>query len=356
MATFEKIPVLNPLSLRNTVGGELADIFEACGIKDYENLLGVKDLRLKERLSNKILKNASNILNDETLVEELSVFQSKYLEEKPLYISNYAQAKKTYTKLKRVLPLLRGEFTEGYDILEDILDFFGVDSEVEIFESSEKQAALFRTQNKVDVDPINLHAWLRRGELDFNTLNLPDYDEEALMQWINEKEWLNHIEDADYFKSLPKEMIKYGVGLILVPSLPKTVYGAIRWIENKPLIQISDRGHDIVSCWFTLFHEFGHAVKHKNIEIYEGGINDTKVVQGNREKEANKFANTYLFNGDDLRKAVFERKRRGMRMSANELSREFGVLPIFASYWLLKAQYNPIFQRKISIDFVSQYQ
>lgn len=356
MATFEKIPVLNPLSLRNTVGGELADIFEACDIKDYENLLGVKDLRIKERLSNKILKNASNILNDETLIEELSAFQSKYLEEKPLYLSNFTQAKKTYTKLKKVLPLLRGEFTEGYDILEDILDFFGVDSEVEIFESSEKQAALFRTQNKVDVDPINLHAWLRRGELDFYTLNLPNYNEEGLMQWINEKEWLKHIENADYFKSLPKEMIKYGVGLILVPSLPKTVYGAIRWIENKPLIQISDRGHDIVSCWFTLFHEFGHAIKHKNTEIYEGVINDSKLNQGKLEKEANKFANTYLFNGDDLRKAVFERKRRGIRMSANELSREFGVLPIFASYWLLKAQYNPIFQRKISIDFVSQYQ
>ena len=356
MATIEKVPVLNPLSLRNTVGGELADIFEARGIDDFENLIGVKDLRAKERLSNKILKKASDILNNETLIEELSKFQSKYLEEKPLYISNFIQAKKTYTKLKKVLPLLRGEFTEGYDILEDILDFFGVDSEIEIFESSEKQAALFRSQNKVDVDPINLHAWLRRGELDFYTLNLPDYDEEGLMQWIEAKEWLNHIESTDYFKSLPKKMAKYGIGLVLIPSLPKTVYGAIRWIENKPLIQISDRGHDIVSCWFTLFHEFGHAIKHKNTEIYEGGINDSKVIQGKLEKEANKFANAYLFNGDDLRKAVFAKKRRGELMSANELAREFGVLPIFASYWLLKAQYNPIFQRKISIDFVSQYQ
>lgn len=75
------------------------------------------------------------------------------------------------------MPLLRGEFTEGYDILDDILDFFGVDSATEIFETSEKQAALFRSQNKIEVDSINLHAWLRRGELDFNTLNLPDYNE-----------------------------------------------------------------------------------------------------------------------------------------------------------------------------------
>ena len=356
MAALEKIPVLNPLSLRNTVGGELADIFEARGIKDFENLIGVEDLRAKERLSNKILKKASEILEDETLIEELSEFQARYLEEKPMYMSNFAQAKKTYTKLKKVLPLLRGEFTEGYDILEDILDFFGVNSESEIFESSEKQAALFRSQNKVNVDPINLHAWLRRGELDFKALNLPDYDEKGLIEWIESRDWLSHIENVDYFKALPEVLAKYGIGLVLIPSLPKTVYGAIRWFDNKPLIQISDRGHDIVSCWFTLFHELGHAIMHKNIEIYEGGINDFKANQGRREKEANKFANGLLFNGDHLRKAVFDRKRNGEVMSANELAKEFNVLPIFASYWLLKAQYAPVFQRRIQIDFVSQYQ
>ena len=48
MAALEKIPVLNPLTLRNTVGGELADIFEARGIKNFEELIGIKNLRSKE--------------------------------------------------------------------------------------------------------------------------------------------------------------------------------------------------------------------------------------------------------------------------------------------------------------------
>ena len=226
----------------------------------------------------------------------------------------------------------------------------------EIFETSEKQAALFRTQNKVEVDSINLHAWLRRGELDFKALNLPDYNEKGLMSWIEAREWMKHIEEVDYFKSLPSVLSCFGVGLVFVPSLPKTVYGAIRWFDNKPLIQISDRGHDLVSCWFTLFHEFGHAMKHKNVEIYEGGINESKAQQNQIEKDANKFANKYLFNGDNLRKAVFDRKRAGKFMSAKELAEEFNVQPIFASYWLLKAQYAPAFQSRIQIDFTSQYQ
>lgn len=356
MAALEKIPVLNPLTLRNTVGGELADIFEARGIENIEEVIGIKDLKSKERLPKNVLKKASEVLESPDLINYLIGFQRKYLEEKPLYRANYTHAKKTYTKLKKALPLLRGEFTEGYDLLDDILDFFGVDSEDEIFAMSEKQAALFRTQNKIEVDPINLHAWLRRGELDFNALDLPDYDENRLVDWIKQKEWMAHIEDVDYFKSLPSIFSRFGLGLVFVPSLPKTVYGAIRWINGKPLIQISDRGHDLMSCWFTLFHEFGHAIKHRNVEIYEGEINESRAEQNKREKEANKFANEYLFNGDDLRKAVFERKRTGQVMSANSLAEEFNVLPIFASYWLLKAQYMPNFQRRIQIDFVSQYQ
>lgn len=56
MVALEKIPVLNPLTLRNTVGGELADMFEARGIENFEELIGIRDLRNKEKLSNKVLK------------------------------------------------------------------------------------------------------------------------------------------------------------------------------------------------------------------------------------------------------------------------------------------------------------
>lgn len=352
MAALEnKISVLDPLTLRNTVGGELADIFKARGIENFEERIGINNLRTKERLSNNVLKKASEILEAPGLPEVLSLFQKEYLQEKPRYQSSYRQAKKAYSKLKNILPLLRNEFTDGYDILEDIFDFFGADSEDAIFESSEKHAALFRKQNTTSVDPINLHAWLRRGELDFCTLNLPNYNEEQLQAWIASQEWRKHIEDVSYFKSLPQIFRNFGVGLILIRSLPKTVYGAIRWINNKPLIQISDRGHDLASCWVTFFHELGHSIKHKNIEIYEGGINDTKATQNKREIEANKFANEHLFNGDNLRKAIFDRRRTRKLMTAAELAREFDVLPIFASYWLLKAQYDPTHQRKISIDF-----
>ena len=354
--TNKKPTVLNPLLLRNTVGAELADIFEANGIESYNNLLGVSDLRKKEKLSKALLNKVKTILPEFDVVSDyLCRFQEHYLNDKIKYTENYKQSLKNYRLLKGAIPFMKGEFTDGFDVLDDILDFFGADNEEEVFKASECQAALFRKHNNVSVNPINLYIWLRRGELDFDSMKLPEYDAEALNKWIREKSWLEHIEDPEYFKELPKVFSQFGVALALVPFLKNTVYGAVRWKNNHPLIEISDRNRDLATCWFTLFHELGHVLLHQNIEIYEGNINSANASE-RMERQANKFANTYLFNGDELRKAVFNRKNSAIRMTANGLAEEFNVAPIFAAYWLIKAQYHPTLQPHISISFIDQYQ
>lgn len=350
----KKDNVLNPLKLRNTVGEELIDICEAHGIDNCEELIGIKNLKNKDLLSTATLNKVARILKTENIVEYLKSFQSKYLEDKPKYLASYRSAKKTYTQLKDVRFLLGEEFCNGYDVLDDIFDFLNINSEEEISKKTEAHVALFRKQNKTSVNPVNLYAWLRRGELDFAKLTLPPYNKQKLIQWLNGGEWKLHIEDVTYFKSLPSILSSFGIGLVFVHALPKTVYGAVRWFDGKPLIQISDRGQDLASCWFTLFHEFGHTIEHRNEDIYEGEINERKSILNQREKDANKFANKYLFNGDSLRKAVFSRKYKKQKMDVNSLAEEFKVEPIFASYWLLKAQYFPQFQRRIPINFLTE--
>lgn len=269
-------------------------MLEAHGVEHAEALLGVKGLRGRERLPEGVMRKASALLGI-PVEEYLARFQASYLQEKPRYRAGYACAKRAYTQLKDVLPLLRGEFTRGYDVLEDILDFLGVDSAGEALSAAARPAALFRQQNGKEPNPINLYAWLRRGELDFRALALPPYDGDALLGWVEAREWLPYVEDADYFKSLPGARARFGVGLVFTPSLPKTVYGAVRWLDGSPLIQISDRGRDLVaSCWFTLFHELGHAVMHRDAEIYEGEMNDPKVKRDAREREADGFAGEFL--------------------------------------------------------------
>lgn len=350
-----KVNVKNPLSLLNTIGQEVENIFAAQG-KDVIDFMPLDKLRAKTNFSEREIVRLRDLLGlGNELTSFIHSYQEDYAKEKKKASVSFKASKKSFTKLKSVLPLLRNEFTRGQDRLDDILDYFDVESEEEIFCTSDNFAALFRCQNNVDVDPVNLYAWLRRGELDFYRMNLPDYNEKALKDWIDSGSWRHHIENPGYFHSLPKIMESFGVALIYVPFLPKTVYGSVRWFEGKPLIQVSDRNRDLATCWFTLFHEFGHVLLHRNEDIFEGQLNESKVKLSKIEREANKFANSYLFNGDQLRKAVFDRKRGGMNMSADSLSDEFKVPYIFAAYWLLKAQYNPTFQRRISIDFLSQY-
>lgn len=267
---------------------------------------------------------------------------------------SYKKAKEAYSRVKSVLPLLRGDFTEGCDQLDDVLHFLGVETEEQINQIAKKQTAFFRTQRKLTVDPINMYAWLRRGELDFKKLRLPRYDKNKLEDWIEAEEWKKHVEDTGYFLGLPKVFAKFGVGLALVPSLPKIVYGAVRWFDGRPLIQISDRGADLATCWVTLFHELGHVILHESVDIYDHGRDGSKTEKDKREKEANNFANRYLFKGDRLRREVFARKSSGRDMTAKALAQEFGVPIIFASYWMLKAQYDPSCQPRIHIDFNSR--
>lgn len=352
-----KVDVINSLSMLNTVGQELVDIFAAHGIYDAGERMSIKNLHGKESLTPKQMKRACEILETgEELLDFLRGFQDEYRVDKAKCIARYKESKKNFTKLKGIIPLLKGEFNEGADRLDDILDYFDADSEEEIFSESEDTAVLFRQQNNVDVDPIGLKAWLRRGELDFMKMDLPEYDKAGFIRWIDSREWEPNLENKDYFLRLPNILEAYGIGLVYVPFLPKTVYGAVRWFDDRPLVEVSDRNQDLATCWFTLFHEFGHVIKHEHENILEGEINESKAKKNKRETEANKFANHYLFNGDGLRKEIFANKRDGICMDSNELSRKYGVNKLFVSYWLLKAQYMPTFQRRIHIDFISAYQ
>lgn len=357
MAEFkrmEKIAVLNPITLFNTIGQELAHVFELHGKDIIE--LGVVDIEKKEKVSKAILKKAAILLGlDDCFISSMMKFQENYLKEKERSAISYKASLASYKRLSSIITLLRDEFTSGFDVLDDIIDFFGVDSDDEIFSHAKQTGVLYRTQNQTSVDEINLSAWLRRGELDFlaQKEDLSPYNENELQKWIDSKVWQAELNNAEYFKSLPDVLKKFGVCLVLLPYLPKTIYGAVKWIDEHPIIMISDREQDLATCWFTLFHEFGHTLKHKNELSIDGMINgkEPKGKAAIREREANKFANTYLFNGDNLRKRIFELKRTNAVEFPKSLAKQYGVNLLFVGYWMRKAQYQPKYGCHMSIKF-----
>jgi Zn-dependent peptidase ImmA (M78 family) len=347
-----KPEVLNPISFFNTIGQEIELMVEAKQ-KEKEELLKLLDENSFDSIFKLNKQKRETVIGylglDEDAKKFIIDFQNKYKETKEKAKRDYTESLKIFKKIKHIIPFLRGEFIQGIDILADIADYFGVEDEKDILKNAEIESVKFRKNPDVNIDTINLKAWLRRGELDLEKMQISSYNAEGLKEWIDAKSWKEHIEEVSYFMTIPDEISRFGIALVYTHFLPKTVYGAVRWIDEKPLIQLSDRNRDLASCWFTLFHEFGHVILHRSDEsIIDFEINNSTKEGSKQEKEANKFANEHLFNGDSLRKEVF--LKNGIK-NIQSLSDKYGVSPLFCSYWLKKAQVNPTFQHTIPIEF-----
>lgn len=334
-----KPDVHNPCSLLTPIGKELVFIFKSYN-KDID-ILDIPNIEQKEKLSKSILKKAKDTLKlDDSFIDAMLRFQSNYSIQKAKGKENFKEACSQYKKLKSVLPLIKENEKIGFDNLEDIVLFFDCDNEKDVFNHIEVTKTFFRKQKQCEIDEVNLSGWIRRGNIDFeNRKNKMQYDRNKLLHWVENGEWKSKIEDERYFKNLPTKFNEFGVNLFLYPYIPKTIHGCAKWIDNKPLIMISDRGNDKASCWVTLFHEIGHILLHENQEIYD--IELDNKTQAKIEVDANRFANQYLFGGDDLQKRVFFVKKQGIKTTKEALAGEYNTHPLLAKYWMRKAGLIP---------------
>jgi hypothetical protein len=337
-----KEDVLNTITLYNTVGRELEDILQAQkkSRADFEKFMGWenRDIASMKKISKADISRISEYFSIDGLYDYLLNFQKDYKKTEEGALSDYRESKKLFSKLKGVIPMLNGEYTEGLDVLDDISRFFDIEDEREIFRKADEQAALYRTAN-FDPDSVNLFAWMRRGELDFHKLNIRHYDKKSFERWIDGAEWGNYLTDPGYFKTLPGIFREFGVGLVLTPYLERTVYGAVRWFGGIPLIQLSDREKSLAVCWYTLFHEIGHVLCHENDTVFEGEINESKSKTSRKEAEANAFAYERLFNGDALRKYIFGKRGEVIHDAfISDTAKTFNASTMFVAYWALKAQ------------------
>lgn len=345
METKEKIEVFNPSSLLTTVGEELIDILKANNILKEKFL---KEIELDQNIEeitfiNKVkLKKIEEFLNIDSLACYLYEFQKRFKLEKEKAVTSYNNYKKIFNKLKKLIPLTTTNYNSNIDQLGDFSDFLGIEKEEDIFIVSEnKIKALYRKKpSQVDIDNLNLFVWKRRGEELFKQKNLPEYSEDLLRKWIDDKEWESFIENVDYFKNLPDIFNDFGIGLIFEPYLKKTVYGLVDWIDNRPLIQISDRDKKLPVCWYTLFHEIGHVLLHKNQHILEFDyFSKSKISK--IEQEANQFASSIIFSDGAIQRKIFSsnktKKASPNKDIIDDMAKKFNVSPMFVAYWYDKA-------------------
>lgn len=206
--------------------------------------------------------------------------------------------------------------------LDALLNFFGVASP-EQWDTVWKGAlpvAYRQTRRNNHYEAVA--AWLRQGELAAQKVRCADFDRRRFREALNDIRDFTMDEPDDFVPRMQALCAEAGVVLLFIRELPRAgVYGATRWMNGTPVIQMSLYRKTNDHFWFTFFHEAGHILKHgrKDVFIERKGLDDAK------EQEANAFACNHLV--PSLRYAALIRAGHPSLQAIRDFANEIGVAP-----------------------------
>jgi phage host-nuclease inhibitor protein Gam len=87
------------------------------------------------------------------------------------------------------------------------------------------------------------------GEIEASKINASPFNRKKLKEMLPELKKVMCSECEDFLKKVQEYCLKAGVKIVFTPNLPKTVInGVIRWLDNNPVIQMTDRFKRYGSC------------------------------------------------------------------------------------------------------------
>lgn len=185
------------------------------------------------------------------------------------------------------------EFSHKGQQVGECLTFFGVSS-VDIWRKhyAELRAA-FKASAKFKKDGPAVSAWLRQGERRAAEIVCRPFEKEGFKQRLVQLRALSNESEPEVFiPRLVESCAAHGVAVVFVPA-PKgcPVSGATRWLsKDKALIMLSLRYKTNDHLWFSFFHEAAHILLHGKKMMFL----ETKGLEGEQEREADRFARDLL--------------------------------------------------------------
>ncbi len=164
--------------------------------------------------------------------------------------------------------------------------------------------AAFRTAVAREASPFALAAWLRRGEIIAQQMDLSSFQRDKLKSAVPILRGLTTKEPRQFCPEMEHICSGCGIALVYVPHLPKTyAHGAAYWLSpQRAVVQLSVRCKYADIFWFSFFHELGHLVlghSKKETFISYDGMRDTTTPK--EEQAANAFAANTLVPVADYR-------------------------------------------------------
>jgi len=202
-------------------------------------------------------------------------------------------------------------------LMDTLLKFFGIAGKDAFYEATcyayIKESA-FRLTNQDKKNPYALAAWLKQGEKQAEKLEVEKYDKSLFKANLEKIKDVMVSHPEDFFVQLRKLCAEAGVKVVHTPGLINSkVHGSTRWLNDIPLIQLSNQFKRNDIFWFTFFHEAGHILKHGKKELFLEGIKYSE--EGSiKEKEADQFAIEFVFSEKEENEFIMLAKMKGLNV------------------------------------------
>jgi Zn-dependent peptidase ImmA (M78 family) len=158
--------------------------------------------------------------------------------------------------------------------------------------------------------PKAVAAWLTWGEREAAKIDVPPFDPVRFRQVLAEiRPLTQRFPFSQIFGQIKTMCAQAGVVVLLIPELRGThLSGAVRWLVNNAIIQLSLRHRNDDQFWFTFFHEAGHLLTSSRRRDY---VDAAKPLAGQEidkdEEAANQFARDVLLPPTDYQFFVIAR-------------------------------------------------
>ena len=206
------------------------------------------------------------------------------------FVAQYEQAKAFPLGYLRKWGYVKAPARDHAGTVRELLGILGV-ATLEAFEETWRQGSVAYRRAAVGRDRAPaLATWLALAERHHDGLGAVEpFDRQELQGLLPSLRALTVEDPVCAIDEARARLRSAGVVLCLVPAVPGLgIHGATRWLNGRPIIQISLLWKRDDQLWFTLFHEIGHVLLHGDKDLYVNG------EATHAEDEANAFASDLL--------------------------------------------------------------
>jgi HTH-type transcriptional regulator / antitoxin HigA len=192
--------------------------------------------------------------------------------------------------------------TSKAQTLANLLAYLGLSSPEAFDRHWLSSAAALRSSPTFMASPKAVATWLRWGEREAAKIDAAPFDAARFRQVLAEiRPLTRRVPFMQIFNQVKAKCAEVGVVILLIPELKGThLSGAVRWLGNKAVIQLSLRHKKDDQFWFTFFHEAGHLLTGSRRRDYVDAAEPLAPPEVERdEAAANQFARDTLLPPTD---------------------------------------------------------